>query len=128
MLTRHDDLVRGETQRAGGQLIKSTGDGVLATFDGPARAVRCAVAIGEAIRSLKLEVRAGVHRGKIESIGEDVGGVAVAIGARISALAGAGEVWTSSTVKDLTAGSGIVFEDAGEHALKGVPECWHSTG
>jgi class 3 adenylate cyclase len=125
MLTRHDDLVRGEIQRAGGQLIKSTGDGVLATFDGPARAARCAIAIREAIRSLRLEVRAGLHTGEIESIGEDVGGVAVAIGARISALAGAGEVWTSSTVKDLTAGSGLVFEDAGEHELKGVPDRWH---
>ncbi len=124
VLSRHDDLVRAEVERAGGRLIKTTGDGVLATFDGPARAVRCAVAIGEATQSLRLEVRAGVHTGEIELIGDDVGGVAVAIGARVAASAGANQVWTSSTVKDLTAGSGLTFEDVGEHELKGVPERW----
>lgn len=122
VLARHDDVVRGENERASGQLVKSTGDSVLATFDGPARAVRCAIAIGEAVRLLGLEVRAGVHTGEIELIGEDDGGVGVAIGARISALADGGEVWTSSTVKDLTAGSGLAFEDAGEHELKGAPD------
>ena len=124
VLARHDDLVSTEIQRAGGQLIKTTGDGVLATFDGPARAVRCAVAIEEAVRSLRLKVRAGVHTGEIESIGEDVGGVAVAIAARVAASAAADQVWTSSTVKDLTAGSGLTFEDAGEHELKGIPDRW----
>ena len=125
VLARHDRLVQAEIDLAGGQLIKSMGDGVLATFDGPARAVRCAIAIGEAVRPLQLEVRAGVHTGEIELIGEDVGGVAVAIGARVAAAAGAGEIWTSSTVKDLTAGSGFTFEDAGERELKGVPDRWH---
>jgi class 3 adenylate cyclase len=125
LLARHDRLVHAEIDRAAGRLIKSMGDGVLATFDGPARAVRCAMAIGEALRPLQLEVRAGVHTGEIEVIGDDVGGVAVAIAARVAAAAVANQIWTSSTVKDLTAGSGLTFEDAGEHELKGVPDRWH---
>jgi class 3 adenylate cyclase len=124
-LERHDAAVRGEIERVGGRWIKSTGDGVLATFDGPARGVRCALAIGEALEALGLRVRAGVHTGEIELIDDDIGGMAVAIGARVTALAGAGDVMTSSTVKDLTAGSGLSFEDAGEHELKGVPDRWH---
>jgi len=124
VLARHDSPARAEIELANGRVVKSTGDGVLATFDGPARAVRCAVAIGAAVRPLGLEVRTGVHTGEIELIGEDIGGVAVAIGARVVALATSGEVWASSTVKDLTAGSGLMFADAGEYELKGVPDRW----
>jgi class 3 adenylate cyclase len=97
---------------------------MLATFDGPARAVRCAQAICGGVRSLGIEVRAGVHTGEIELRGDDIGGIAVHIGARVSALAGPGEVLVSSTVKDLVAGSGITFIDRGSHVLKGVPDEW----
>ena len=97
---------------------------MLATFDGPARAVRCAQAIADATGLLGLDVRAGCHTGEIELAGDDVSGLAVHIGARVAALAGASELLVSSTVKDLTAGSGLVFEDAGEHELKGVPDRW----
>ena len=105
--------------------MRSTGDGVLATFDGPGRAVRCACAIRDAVRPLGLDIRAGLHSGEIELQGDDVAGMAVHIGARVSALAGAGEVLVSRTVTDLVAGSGIEFEDRGEHELKGVPGIWH---
>ena len=104
--------------------VNTTGDGFLATFDGPARAVRCAQAVCEAVKPLGLEIRAGCHTGEIELLGADVGGIAVHIGARVAALAGPSEVLVSSTVKDLVAGSGLVFEDRGEHTLKGVPERW----
>ena len=107
-----------------GTEVGTAGDGFLATFDGPARAVKCAHAVCEAVLPLGLEVRAGCHTGEIELLGADVGGVAVHIGARVAALAGPSEVLVSSTVKDLVAGSGLVFEDRGEHALKGVPEKW----
>jgi class 3 adenylate cyclase len=108
-----------------GKPIKTMGDGFLATFDGPARAIRCAEAIREHTRAeLGIEVRTGLHTGEIELIGEDVGGLAVHIGARVCALAGAGEVLVSSTVKDLVVGSGIGFTDRGEHELKGVPDRW----
>ena len=117
----HDRAVRANLARFRGREIKTMGDGFLATFDGPARAVRCATTIAQAVRPLGIEVRAGVHTGEIELDGDDVAGLAVAIAARVSALAGSGEVWTSQTVKDLTAGSGLTFEDAGEHELKGVP-------
>ena len=100
------------------------GDGFLATFDGPARAVKCAQGICQAVRPLGLEVRAGCHTGEIELMGADVGGIAVHIGARVSALAGPSEVLVSSTVKDLVAGSGLSFADRGEHELKGVPGSW----
>jgi class 3 adenylate cyclase len=103
----------------------TAGDGFLATFDGPARAIRCAVTIAQAMRDIGLEVRVGLHTGEIELEGDDVRGIAVHIGARVASLAGPGEVLVSSTVKDLVAGSGLTFEDAGEHALKGVPERWH---
>ncbi|MGO9881568.1 MAG: adenylate/guanylate cyclase domain-containing protein [Solirubrobacteraceae bacterium] len=99
-------------------------NGLLATFDGPARGVRCACAIRDAVRPLGLELRAGLHTGEIELAGEDVAGIAVHIGARVASLAGAGEVLVSSTVKDLVAGSGIQFEERGEHDLKGVPGRW----
>src|SRR5262249_29784779 len=104
--------------------IDTAGDGFLATFDGPGRAIRCAWAIRDAVRPLGIEIRAGLHAGEIELSGEDVIGIAVHIGARVAALAGPGEVLVSSTVKELVAGSGLAFEDAGEHEMKGVPERW----
>ena len=125
LLERHNETVRAMLARYRGREIKTTGDGFLATFDGPARAVKCAQGICGAVRPLGLEVRAGCHTGEIELLGADVGGVAVHIGARIAALAGPSEVLVSSTVKDLVAGSGLVFTDRGEHELKGVPDPWH---
>ena len=123
-LDRHDAQVAREVERHRGRRINTTGDGMLATFDGPARAVRCAQAICGAVRSLGIEVRAGLHTGEIEHRGADIGGIAVHIGQRVSALAGPGEVLVSSTVKDLVAGSGITFADRGSHVLKGVPDEW----
>jgi class 3 adenylate cyclase len=123
-LEGHDRMTRQLVSRFGGKAIKSTGDGFLATFDGPARAVRCATSLERSIRDLGIELRAGLHAGEVELIGNDVGGMAVHIGARIGALAGAGEVLTSSTVRDLVVGSGIEFSDRGEHDLKGVPGAW----
>ena len=125
LLATHDDLARREIERHRGRYIDSTGDGLLATFDGPARAVRCAQALAAAVGELGLDIRAGCHTGEIELAGDRIRGLAVHIGARVGALARAGEVLVSSTVKDLTAGSGLVFEDAGEHELKGVPDRWH---
>jgi class 3 adenylate cyclase len=108
-----------------GRAVKKMGDGFLATFDGPARAIRCATAIRDGAReSYGLEIRCGLHTGEIEVIGDDVGGIAVHIGARVEALAAPGEVLVSGTVKDLVAGSGIAFDDRGEHELKGIPERW----
>ena len=120
----HHETIRGLLGRYRGIEVDTAGDGFFATFDGPARGVRCAQAIVGAVNSLGLEVRAGVHTGEVETINEKVGGVAVNIGARIAAVAGPGEVLVSSTVKDLTAGSGLDFEDAGEHELKGIPGSW----
>ena len=125
LLEKHNAAVRALLTRYRGIEVKTTGDGFLATFDGPARAVRCAQSICEGVRSLDIEVRAGCHTGEIELMGSDVGGVAVHIGARVGALAGPSEVLVSSTVKDLVAGSGLAFEDRGEHELKGVPDTWH---
>ena len=125
LLAQHDDLARREIERHRGRYIVSTGDGLLATFDGPARAVRCAQALGAAAGELGLEIRAGCHTGEIELAGDNIRGLAVHISARVSALARAGEILVSSTVKDLTAGSGLQFEDASEHELKGVPDQWH---
>jgi class 3 adenylate cyclase len=124
LLAAHDAKAKAEIDRFRGRYVNTTGDGLLATFDGPARAVRCAEAILEAVGPLGFEVRAGCHTGEIELEGEHVRGIAVHIGARVEALAGPGEVLVSSTVKDLVAGSGLVFEDAGEHELKGVPDAW----
>ena len=124
VLRSHDAVVRAHLTRYRGEEVKTTGDGFLATFDGPARAVKCAKSICEGVRPLGLEVRAGCHTGEIELMGADVGGIAVHIGARVGALAGPSEVLVSSTVKDLVAGSGLVFEDRGEHTLKGVPDPW----
>ncbi|MGH2651900.1 MAG: adenylate/guanylate cyclase domain-containing protein [Actinomycetota bacterium] len=124
MLDRHNNLVRGELARYRGREIKTVGDGFLATFDGPARAIRCATAVRDSLRQLGIEVRAGLHTGEVERMDRDVGGIAVHIGARVSAMAGPGEVLVSSTVKDLVVGSGIEFEDRGTHELKGVPGEW----
>lgn len=111
--------MRRELTHFRGQEIGTTGDGFLATFDGPARAVRCAVAIRDRLRESGLEVRAGVYTGECERMGDNIGGLAVHIGSRVAGLAGPGEVLASSTVKDLVSGSGIVFEDRGAHPLKG---------
>lgn len=123
-LEGHDRLTRELVGRYGGRAIKSTGDGFLATFDGPARAVRCASALTDRVDELGIELRAGVHAGEIELMGADVGGMAVHIGARIGALGGPGEVLASSTVRDLVVGSGIDFAEHGEQELKGVPGVW----
>jgi class 3 adenylate cyclase/pimeloyl-ACP methyl ester carboxylesterase len=124
LLERHHATVRALIARYRGAEVGTAGDGFLATFDGPARAVRCASAIVEAVRSLGIEVRAGLHTGEVETIDGQVGGLAVHIGARVGAMAGPSEVVVSQTVKDLVAGSGLAFEDAGEHELKGVPDRW----
>jgi class 3 adenylate cyclase len=120
----HDRLVRDEVSGARGRVIKSMGDGYLATFDGPARAIASAEAIVSASRDLGIEVRTGVHTGEIELDGDDVAGIGVAIGARIAAIAGPSEVLVSQTVKDLVVGAGVSFDDAGEHELRGVPGRW----
>ena len=124
LLTRHNATIRGRLEKYRGRAIGTAGDGFLATFDGPARAIRAAQAMREALRPLGIEIRAGLHTGEIETMGEDIAGVAVHIGARISALAGPGEVLVSRTVKDLVAGSGIEFEDRGLHTLKGLSDQW----
>jgi class 3 adenylate cyclase/pimeloyl-ACP methyl ester carboxylesterase len=121
MLDAHDRVVRRELERQRGREINTAGDGFLATFDGPARAVRCACGIIDAVRDLGLKLRAGVHTGEVELRGDDVAGIAVNIGSRVSELAGPGEVLVSRTVVDLVAGSGLSFADRGAHALKGVP-------
>jgi class 3 adenylate cyclase/pimeloyl-ACP methyl ester carboxylesterase len=124
LLQEHNTVVRSEIARMRGREVGTAGDGFLATFDGPARAIRCACAIQDAVKPLGITVRAGLHTGECEMIGEDVGGIAVHIGARVASLAGPGEVLVSSTVKDLVAGSGLSFADRGAHALKGVPGEW----
>ena len=124
LLGEHNHVAGRLIERFGGRLIDTAGDGLFATFDGPARAVRCAMAIREGVAELGLEVRAGLHTGEIELLGSDVAGLAVHIGARVSALAEGGEVLVSSTVKDLVVGSGLTFEDRGLHGLKGVPGEW----
>jgi class 3 adenylate cyclase len=124
LLDRHDETVRRYLERYRGREVKTTGDGFLAVFDGPARAVRCAQAIADAVGAFGLEIRAGAHTGEVELREEDVGGVAVHVAARIAALAGPGEVLVSRTVKDLTSGSGIVFAERGSHELKGVAGAW----
>jgi class 3 adenylate cyclase len=128
ILDQHHEIVRRQIEHFRGREIATAGDGFLATFDGPARAIRCASEIVTAVRTIGLEIRAGLHTGEIELVGDDIRGIAVHIGARVSALAGAGEVVVSSTVRDLVAGSGIEFEDRGTHELKGVPGVWHLFG
>jgi class 3 adenylate cyclase len=121
---RHHAAVRAMLGRYRGVEVSTAGDGFFATFDGPARAVRCAQSIVDAVRPLGIDIRAGVHTGEVETIDGHAGGMGVVIGARIGAMAGPAEVLASSTVKDLTAGSGLMFVDAGEHELKGVPDRW----
>src|SRR5271166_3435008 len=124
LLDGHNVLVRRELAQFRGREIKTAGDGFFAAFDGPARAVRCACAVSRGMQSLGLEVRAGLHTGECEIMGDDMGGIAVHIGARIAALAAPREVLVSSTVKDLVAGSGLSFRDHGAALLKGVPGEW----
>jgi pimeloyl-ACP methyl ester carboxylesterase len=124
LLERHDAMVRTELARHRGKEIKTVGDGFLATFDGPARAIRCACAIRDSARGLGLDIRSGIHTGECELIGGDIGGIGVHIGARVAALAAPSEVLVSRTVTDLVAGSGIGFESRGEQQLKGVPGEW----
>jgi class 3 adenylate cyclase len=124
LLDAHDRMVREHLRRFRGQEIKTTGDGFVASFDGPARAIRCARAVIDAAESLGLQLRAGLHTGECEIRGDDLGGLAVHIAARVAALAGAREVLVSGTVKDLVVGSGVEFGERGEHSLKGVPGTW----
>ena len=124
LLAGHHERARAAIAAHRGREIDSTGDSFLATFDGPARAVQCAMEICRTVRDLEIEVRTGCHTGEVERTPEGIRGIAVHIGARVSALAGPGEVLVSQTVRDLTAGSGLRFEDAGEHELKGVPDLW----
>jgi class 3 adenylate cyclase len=124
MVERHHHLVRGHLARHRGTEMDTAGDGFFATFDGPARAVRCALSVVASLRELSIDVRAGVHTGEMQTIDGKAGGIAVTLGSRIMSAAGPSEVLVSQTVKDLTAGSGLRFEDAGEHELKGVPDRW----
>ncbi len=125
LLERHDTVMRRQLVRYRGTEVNRTGDGFLATFDGPARAVQCAVSAADALRPLALDIRAGVHTGECEKRVDGLSGLAVHIGARVAAMAGAGEVLVSRTVKDLVVGSDLHFTDRGEHELKGVPDRWH---
>jgi class 3 adenylate cyclase/pimeloyl-ACP methyl ester carboxylesterase len=125
LLDRHDQLVHREVDRYRGVLVKSLGDGALARFDGPARAVMCGLAISQGATELGIQVRAGLHTGEIELRGSDIAGIAAHVGARVSALAQPSEVLVSRTVRDLVAGSGLTFTDRGEHELKGVPDRWN---
>jgi class 3 adenylate cyclase/pimeloyl-ACP methyl ester carboxylesterase len=125
LLQRHHELVRRELERFRGQEVDTAGDGFFASFDGPARAIRCGRAISEAMPELGLEVRVGLHTGECELVEGKVAGIAVHTGARVAAMAKPGEVLVSSTVKDLVAGSGLAFDDRGQHALKGIPGEWH---
>jgi class 3 adenylate cyclase len=124
LLRRHDDIIHSQLQHFGGREIDRTGDGSLSTFDSPARAIRCAQAICAAMHGIGLRVRAGVHSGEFEVLGDHLGGIAVHIGARISAIAGPDEALVSQTVKEAVIGSGITFDDRGTHDLKGVPGQW----
>lgn len=124
LLERHNQVVRRELVTWRGKEISTTGDGFLATFDGPARGIRCALALTEALNPLGIEIRCGLHTGEVEIVSHDIAGLAVHIGARISALAAPGEILVSRTVKDLVAGAGFTFADGGEHVLKGVPDIW----
>ena len=124
LLDSHDQTTRRQLERFRGREIKATGDGFAATFDGPGRAIQCACAIRDAVRALGMDLRTGLHTGEIELRGDDVAGMAVHIGARVSALAGPGDVLVSGAIPPLVVGSGIAFEDRGEYELKGVPGTW----
>jgi class 3 adenylate cyclase/pimeloyl-ACP methyl ester carboxylesterase len=125
LVERHHAVVRETLGRYRGVEVDTAGDGFFAAFDGPARAIRCAQELSGRVRGLGIEIRAGIHTGECEFINDKIGGIAVTIGARISAMAGPSEILISQTVKDLVAGSGLSFEDGGEHELKGVPDRWH---
>jgi len=125
LLDAHDAVVRAQLTRFRGREVSTSGDGFLAMFDGPQRAIRCAMAIRDAVQALGIEVRAGLHTGECEVRGDDIGGIGVHIGARVSALAGPNDVLVSSTLRDLVIGSGLEFEERGAHQLKGVPGEWH---
>ena len=124
LLDAHDAVVRAQLARFRGREVGTSGDSFLATFDGPQRAIRCAMAIRDSVQALGIEVRAGLHTGEVELRGADIGGIAVHLGARVSALANANEVLVSSTLRDLVIGSGLEFDDRGAHQLKGVPGEW----
>jgi class 3 adenylate cyclase len=124
LIQRHHAIVRERLERWHGVEVNTAGDGFYATFDGPARAIRCALDITQRVRELGIEVRAGVHTGECEIVDGKCDGISVSIGARVASTAGPSEVRVSQTVKDLVAGSGLAFEDAGEHELKGVPDRW----
>lgn len=117
-------MVRSQLARFRGREVNTTGDGFLAVFDGPQRAIRCAMAIRDAVHPLGIQVRAGLHTGECEMRGDDIGGIGVHIGARVSALAGPDDVLVSNTLRDLVIGSGLEFDDRGTHELKGVPGQW----
>jgi class 3 adenylate cyclase len=125
LLDAHDAVVRAQLTRFRGREVNTSGDSFLAMFDGPQRAIRCAMSIRDAVQSLGIEVRAGLHTGECEVRGDDIGGIAVHIGARVSTLAGPNDVLVSSTLRDLVIGSGLEFEGRGAHELKGVPGEWH---
>jgi class 3 adenylate cyclase len=125
LLDAHDAVVRSQLARFRGREVNTSGDGFLAMFDGPQRAIRCAMSIRDAVQALGIQVRAGLHTGECEIRGDDIGGIGVHIGARVSALAGPNEVLVSSTLRDLVIGSGLEFEERGSHELKGVPGEWH---
>jgi class 3 adenylate cyclase len=125
LLDAHDAVVRAQLNRFRGREVNTSGDGFLAMFDGPQRAIRCAMAIRDAVQALGIEVRAGLHTGECEVRGDDIGGIAVHIGSRVSALAGPNQVLVSSTLRELVIGSGLEFEERGTHQLKGVPGEWH---
>lgn len=124
LLDEHDDIVRDRVTDLGGRLIKTTGDGALATFEGPAKCIRSTIALRQSLAAIDVEIRVGLHAGEIELRGEDIGGIAVHIAARVMGEASPGEILASSTVKDLVVGSGITFTDRGTHALKGIPDEW----
>ena len=124
LLDAHNEIARREVSAHGGLIADFAGDGLLATFDGPARAVRCALALRDQVHALGIEIRAGLHAGEIERRGDDVAGIGVHIAARVMALGDADDVLVSRTVKDLVAGSGLEFHDRGTHELRGVPDAW----
>jgi class 3 adenylate cyclase len=124
LLDMHDELTSRVIQEFQGQLVKTTGDGILATFDGPGRAIRCAAALRDELQGIGLQIRAGLHTGEVELRDGDVGGIGVHIAARIVAAAGPGEILTSRTVRDLVVGSDIAAEDQGTHVLKGIDDTW----
>jgi class 3 adenylate cyclase len=124
LLDRHDQTVRRQIERFRGREVNTIGDGFVATFDGPGRAIACACAIRDAVDALGLDIRIGLHTGEIEVRGDDVAGMAVHIGARVASCAGPGEVLVSGAIPPLVAGSGLVFDDRGDYKLKGVPGTW----